>query len=274
MLVGLAMLLAPCQAVIRLKTTSKSQVSAAVQELERVELEDARFWNSEWSAMEDEVLKLEKGLADWKQFLDSAPTGNSTRALLKSVNLNPKSVADLAPALAMLKGLYEDGKERIGKLNAREKESKEKFDAKEKEHNARIAKIEARFKNHSLSAEFRTNETRDETRLWNYWERCRERQHRQYRTGLKIQHATMDKVKKMIDMYEKTMSGKGNAADVQKALKKIAPPEIVFLQETQRSVARFCQTTRAELKEARAEAVQMQLQLHRAHALGNGVGNW
>lgn len=250
-LFGLAAIVAPCEAVIRLKSTNKAQIAAAVQELQRVEVEDARFWTSEWAAIEDELLKL-SSVASAQNM--EAPTGNSTRALLKSVNLNPKSVADLVPALAMLRGLYEDGKERITKLNAREQDSKEKFATKEKEHNSRLDRIEARFKNHTLSAEFRANETRDETRLWKYWERVRERQHKQYRTGLKIQHATMEKVKKMIDMYEKTMSGKGDAADVQKQLKKIAPPEIVFLQETQRSVARFCQAALVELNEARAQA--------------------
>merc|ERR550539_282875 len=44
------------------------------------------------------------------------------------LNLNPKSPADLAPALSMLKSLYEDGKERISQLNAREKQLKQRFD--------------------------------------------------------------------------------------------------------------------------------------------------
>merc|ERR1719499_98206 len=70
------------------------------------------------------------------------------------LNLNPKSATDLVPALAMLKGLYEDGKERIGKLNAKEKDSKQKFEAKKAQHDARIAAIAARLKNGSLSKEF------------------------------------------------------------------------------------------------------------------------
>jgi len=194
-LFGLAAIVAPCEAVIRLKSTGKSKMAAAVQELERVVVEDARFWTSEWAAIEDELLKLSSVASAQNT---EAPTGNSTRALLKSINLNPKSVADLVPALAMLKGLYEDGKERITKLNAREQDSKEKFATKEKEHNSRLDRIESRFKNHTLSAEFRTNETRDEARLWKYWERVRERQHRQFHTSLKIQHATISKVKNMM----------------------------------------------------------------------------
>ena len=35
-----------------------------------------------------------------------------------------------------------------------------------------------------------------------YWQRCRERQHRQFHTNLKIQHAMMMKTKKMVDMYD------------------------------------------------------------------------
>merc|ERR1719476_1220806 len=144
----------------------------------------------------------------------------------------------------MLKGLYEDGKERIGKLNAREKDSKQKFEAKKAQHDARIAAIAARLKNGSLSKEFATNETRDENRLWTYWQHVRERQHRQYHTSLKIQHGTLQKEKQMIDMYEKTIAGKESKKQLAKEFAKVAgpavAPEVVFFQETRKSVAEFC----------------------------------
>merc|ERR1719375_1841900 len=125
---------------------------------------------------------------------------------LKSVK-GLKGRAALAPMLAMLKGLYQDSKDRIAQQNTREEKSKKWFATKEAEHKAKLAKIEGRFKNGTLSEEFHTNETRDETRYFTYWSRCRERQHRQFHTNLKIQHAMMMKTKKMVDMYEKVMSG-------------------------------------------------------------------
>merc|ERR1719389_787121 len=161
----------------------------------------------------------------------------------------------LAPMLAMLKGLYQDSKDRIAQQNAREEKSKKWFAGKEAEHKAKLATIEGRFKNGTLSEEFRTNETRDENRYFNYWSRCRERQHRQFHTNLKIQHAMMMKTKKMIDTYEKALSDK--PSDQAAAKKQIAQatgmPEIVFLQDVQRTVGRFCRESLAEVRKERAE---------------------
>merc|ERR1719499_498140 len=177
------------------------------------------------------------------------------------LNLNPKSATDLVPALAMLKGLYEDGKERIGKLNAKEKEWKHKFEEKQVEHERRLANIAARVKNHSLTKEFGTNETRDENRLWTYWEHVRERQHRQYHTSLKIQHSTLTKEKQMIDMYEKTIAGKESKKQLAKEFAKVGgpavAPEVVLLQGTRHEVAQFCQAELAEVRTTRAALLQV-----------------
>merc|ERR1719310_2337754 len=156
-----------------------------------------------------------------------------------------KGAAALAPMLAMLKGLYQDSKDRISQQNVREEKSKKWFADKEIEHKKKMEQIEGKFKNHTLSEEFRTNETRDENRYFNYWSRCRERQHRQFHTNLKIQHAMMNEVKKMIDMYEKTISGKGKE-QVQKKLQQEMAPEVVFMQ-----VADFCRDSMAEVREQR-----------------------
>lgn len=189
----------------------------------------------------------------------AAPAKRTSPLAGLKLNLNPKSAADLMPALAMLKGLYEDGKERIAQLNEREKKSKQRFEEMQAAHEARLATIEARFKNHTLSAEFRTNETRDENRLWSYWQRVRENQHRQFHTSLKIQHGTMNKVKTMIDAYEKTISGgNANKAQAQKDLAKVAGvvPEVVLLQQACRASGRYF---RQALEEVRAERADEQL---------------
>jgi hypothetical protein len=178
--------------------------------------------------------------------------------LMKSLgipSLKLKGKAALAPMLAMLKGLYQDSKDRIAQSNTREEKSKKWFAAKEADHKSKLDSIEGHFKNRTLSEEFRTNETRDENRYFNYWSRCRERQHRQFHTNLKIQHAMMMKTKKMIDMYEKTLSDK--TSDQEAAKKQLAQatgmPEIVFLQEVQRTVGHFCRESLAEVRKERAE---------------------
>jgi hypothetical protein len=245
--------------------------------LGEVESDDRRFWTAEFDNLESQLERLQ-GAAATAEEVANATASNATKkqkgtgalatekhhsplAGLK-LNLNPKSVADLVPALAMLKGLYEDGKDRIAKLNVREKKYKQQFADKEAEHNRRLVRIEARFKNHTLSAEFRTNETRDETRMWTYWQRVRERQHRQFHTSLKIQHGTMERVKTMMDMYEKTINGQGkDKAQVKKQLSRVsqgAMPDIVFLQGDVRAAWHemhgFCGRALSELRAARLEA--------------------
>jgi len=164
----------------------------------------------------------------------------------------------LAPMLAMLKGLYEDSKDRIAQQNVREEKSKKWFTEKEAEHKAKLAKIEGKFANHTLSEEFRTNETRDEARYFNYWQRCRERQHRQFHTNLKIQHAMMNKVKTMVNMYDKALSSKpSDQVQAKKQLSQMTGmPEIVFLQnfdDVKRQVFDFCRDSLDEVEKERNE---------------------
>nr|ABI14294.1 unknown [Pfiesteria piscicida] len=229
--------------VISSSTSGAAARAAEWRAVSTVDVEARRFWAAQWSGLEADLEKLRAAAA---AVAAAAPAPEqkvhrkSPLAGLK-LNLNPKNTQDLVPALGMLKGLYEDGKARIGQLNAREKDLKGKYDLKKAEHDRRLQAIEARFKNHTLSAEWRANETRDENRLWNYWERVRERQHKQYHTSLKIQHGTLEKVKTMIDMYEKTISGKADKAKFAKQLKKVGGgslPDIVFLQDAQTATIR------------------------------------
>jgi len=252
--------------------TARAQWSALLQ----AETEDGRFWAAEWADLETELLQLVQvdnvtNATHLANLSESRGTGAKPHANAASgkadtrhkspltgmkVNLNPKNVADLVPALAMLKGLYEDGKDRISHLNAREKKSKLRFDAKKNDHDARIASIEGRFKNHTLSLEFCTNETRDETRMFNYWQRVRERQHRQFHTSLKIQHATMEKEKMMIDAYEKTIAGTASKAQITKEIAKVAGgvvPEVVLVQVAWRTAVPFFREALAEVRAAKAE---------------------
>jgi len=188
--------------------------------------------------------------------------GADIRAALRHINLNPKTAADLAPALAMLKGMYDDGKARISSLNAREKQSKQRFAAKEADHKAKLEKIEFKCNHTRLSAEFCRNETRDENRFFKYWTGVRERQHRQFHTSLKIQHGMMQKVKGMIDMYDKAMHG--TSAQKEQVKQELSHgtggglPEVVLFQTMQHEVAAFC-------KESLEEVHREQQTLHQSH---------
>lgn len=85
-----------------------------------------------------------------------------------------------------------------------------------------------------------TNITHMENRTFNYFPACRKREHRQYHNMLKIQHASMEKTKMMIDMYQKTVKGAA-APEVRRKLGHLMGemPDIVLAQVTD-SVAQFC----------------------------------
>jgi len=250
-------------------SVERSRSMAAVRSAEwasclQTEKDDGLFWSTEWSTMEAELLQIMDAAAPNATAASPAKAqshgkGSDHKNPLAGLKLDlePKSPADLIPALAMLKGLYEDGKDRITKLNAREQKSKKRHAEKEKQHDARIAEIDARGKSHSvhLSADFLKNETHDEMRLWNYWERVRERQHRQFHTSLKIQHGTMERVKGLIDMYEKTISGKADKTKMAQELRRVGAgiaPEVVLLQDTVKSTVHFCSEALQEVHEAQS----------------------
>jgi hypothetical protein len=187
--------------------------------------------------------KEDKKVADLAaQAMGMANLGNLARA--------KNSPAALAPMLAMLKGLYENGRDRIADLNKREKKSKERFAELDKKHKERLQDIQKRWGNRPDLA---ANATRDENKMYAYWPRCRDREHKQYHNMLKIQHATMQKEKLMIDMYEKTIKGQGKE-EVEKKLGQLTGqvPEVVFVQ-TAESVSRFCTEALEEVRAARGE---------------------
>merc|ERR1719446_2007102 len=109
-------------------------------------------------------------------------------------------------------------------------QQKKAFEEREKKHEQKLLRINSTKS--SLSAEFRANETRDENRMFMHFERSRDLQHKQYHNMLKLEHSMMQKEKTMIDMYEKTISGKGSSSVVKKELHQLGGemPEVVLLQ--------------------------------------------
>mmetsp|Transcript_85242 Transcript_85242/g.276014 ORF Transcript_85242/g.276014 Transcript_85242/m.276014 type:complete len:323 (+) Transcript_85242:63-1031(+) len=282
------------QLTMQLESGSEASAGAEWAAIREADASDRHFWDGEWAALEGVLEQLQAvgdAAAAPRQGLFLAQTENATGAAAKAnttspnvadvahtgvvgahnsshaeakrfsplagikMNLNPKRPEDLLPALAMLKGLYENSKQRIAELNAREKQMKQEFEQREAAHNASLTRIEARFKNHTLSEEFRVNETRDENRLFSYWQRVRERQHRQFHTSLKIQHATLSKEKAMIDMYEKAIAGKDNKAQASKELARLSSgmPEVVLLQKAWVEAVPYFRQALQEVKEASAE---------------------
>merc|ERR1719172_354562 len=92
--------------------------------------------------------------------------------------------------LAMLKGMYDDQKHRITELNKHEEASKKRFAQHKAEYEARIAHI----KNQTLlSPGTAKNATEQATKFFKYWERARDRGHRQFHNALKITHSSMQR---------------------------------------------------------------------------------
>jgi len=242
-------------------------------QLKAAETDDRRFWTQLWVAISGELEQLQTAAADGvvvsssaKRFSSLAQLSNGSDALGEKrrhspltglhLNLDPKVPSDLVPAAAMLKGLYEDGKQRITELNAREKKYKEAFAERQAKHDARMADIAQQ----KLSDGFKANETKDEDRLFTYWQRVRERQHRQFHTSLKIQHGTLKKVKTMIDMYDKAIAGKDNRAEAKEQIARVAGgavPEVVLLQEAWQATAQYCKAALAEAHTAESDAADV-----------------
>lgn len=247
-----------------------SGAHAAEEAEAEAEAEEAlRFWRAEFDALEAEILKLQELTASSIVAGDRPDSHvNSPRRKRKSplaglkIKLDPKSAADLEPTLMMLKAIYEEDKGRVSELNAREQKDKQAFAARDAQHRAKLAEIDTYFEKHKLASSMHANETADENRMWNHWRRARELQKQGFHASLKVQHATMEKVKAMIEMYEKTISGKASNAKVHHDLVKMdlgTQPEIVFLQGTQaawRDLQHFCDGALRELRTARARLLR------------------
>eukprot|EP00930_Biecheleria_cincta_P093110 TRINITY_DN8326_c0_g1_i2.p1 TRINITY_DN8326_c0_g1~~TRINITY_DN8326_c0_g1_i2.p1 ORF type:complete len:236 (-),score=79.90 TRINITY_DN8326_c0_g1_i2:70-777(-) len=213
---------------IVLKQELQAVQDAAAQEQQRGD----RFFAETFAAQETELLKLQQ-LSHPAHHYPAPP----------ELNFKPmKTKTDLLPALAMLKGLYEDGKDRIGKLNSREEESKTRFADQQKHHDEKLATIEGKFKSKHLSKAFHDDELKDEKRIFSYWTRVRARQHRQFLSAVKIQHGTMKRVSTMIDLYEKALAGKTPDAEIRQQL----------------SQDKETQCCDAELRELRRERAQFE----------------
>merc|ERR1719316_1662336 len=164
--------------------------------------------------------------------------------------------AALRPMLEMLKGLYEDQKKRITELNKREEANKKRYEQQEADYKANQVKIDKRFKDHKVSEGFYHNETHDNQHAFDYWKRCRERNHRQFHTSLKLTHATMEKEKAMIKAYEEALASPTPTAKGARDFAKISGEEVapeVDLVQLKSQTRQFCRSALAEVRSALQE---------------------
>jgi hypothetical protein len=196
--------------------------------------EEFNFWSAEWAAARTSLLRL--ALLDG---LDpTKPAGNASAASAGATAKAKASTSNVSTKVSMLEGLRDSGLALVAGLKAHEQKSKKLFDEQEGKHKDRLAKIDARFAQKALSAEFHTQESKEEGRQWGYWQRSRERQVAQLQTGMKLQEGLMDSAKTLLDAY----SQKGS----------------LKLEEAQRSVKAFCHTAWAEVQKQR-EALEKAL---------------
>lgn len=262
---------------------------------EQAEMSERKFLVAQWRVLENELVQLQHALTN------GTNTSNTSKPAAKTVAATQHKVqvaqhkevknvhsdiqdrlasvqgimkgkmgkAMLKPMLAMLKGLYQDQKQRIGDLNKKEEESKKRFAAQKAQFDKRIQKIQDEVKQHKFSAEFGANQTRDYTHQFKYWEGVRQRDHKQFHNALKITHGLMSKEKDTIHQYEvalasgkgkdseddahdkfvngimKTMAAHKNEEDKKEKASSTEMPEVVLFQ--------FCQDSLTEVRSALQE---------------------
>mmetsp|Transcript_13420 Transcript_13420/g.43473 ORF Transcript_13420/g.43473 Transcript_13420/m.43473 type:complete len:287 (-) Transcript_13420:59-919(-) len=233
--------------------TAASGLAARVAEWRSfvdAEEEDKRFWGGQWPALEADLHGLQQAAAPERRGRLSGGTGAgggssgrggvggpaSRRAEPAASAVETRSSpaaaggTSLASASTTLRSLCDAGKGRIEELEAREKDAKRIYDDKRTAHQQRVAQIEERFANGTFSAAFRANETRQENHLFDYWERVRERQRVQYTTSLKVQQGLLARAESMLEVHDKTTSGK-----------------VVSIREQGEASADFCEQALAEV---------------------------
>jgi len=112
-----------------------------------------------------------------------------------------------------------------------------------------MASLKDKIDQHKVSQGFYDNSTKDENRLFKYWQSCRERAHHQFHTQLKLTHGLMDKEKNMIGAYDKALADPAPTKDGLKAFNKLTKqeqPEIVLMQD---SDVEFCRSSLAIVQE-------------------------
>jgi hypothetical protein len=227
----------------RSDSVTVDQVS--VSAYEAAQRDDETFLQRSWQQLAEELRNVSG--TPMNHTADKATAAKMRQVMDATKGLMGKAM--LAPALGMLHGLYDDQKGRISALNKREQKSKDRFEEQKKKHEEKLASLKDKLDHHKISKEFFDNSTKDENRLFKYWQSCRERAHHQFHTQLKLTHGLMEKEKGMIGAYDKALADPEPTKEGLKAFNKVAgqvAPEIVLMQD---SDVEFCVSSLAIVKE-------------------------
>lgn len=156
------------------------------------------------------------------------------------------STAKMPEMLLLLKQMYQNFKGRIGSANRAEEKSKERYktDLKELDHK----------KDHWRKAVPAGEVSDTYDMLERHLKKERELSHRQYRTGLQVSHAGMEKFQAVISVMQKAVDGKKLTKEDMKGLEKVAPPPEVLLQ--MKSLVSWARQANGSLRAARGYAAK------------------
>lgn len=132
------------------------------------------------------------------------------------------SQAQMPQMLLLLKQMYQNFKGRVGSANRAEEKSKQRYKKDLKE----LEEKKDHWKKTVPAGE--VSDTYD--MLERHLKKERDLSHRQYRTGLQVSHAGMDKFKAVISVMQKAVDGQKLSKEDLQGLQKIAPPAEVLLQ--------------------------------------------
>merc|ERR1719265_780566 len=142
--------------------------------------------------------------------------------------------------------MYQNFKGRIGSANKAEEKSKERYKTEKKSLTEK--------KDHWRKA-VSANEVSDTyDMLEKHLEKERELSHRQYRTGLKVSHAGMDKLQTVISVMEKAIKDHKVTKEEMKSVQRVAPPAEVLLQL--KSLVTWARQAHGSLRAARGYAAK------------------
>lgn len=154
------------------------------------------------------------------------------------------SKGQMPEMLVLLKQMYKHFKSRIGSANRAEEESKERYKVEKKSLDEK--------KDHWRKAVDASEVSDTYDMLDKHLEKERELSHRQYRTGLKVSHAGIDKLQTVISVMEKAIKDHKVTKEDMNSLEKIAPPAEVLLQL--KSLVTWARQAHGSLRAARGYA--------------------
>lgn len=222
-----------------LKTSVDGVVSAISADLTRV---TQRFGDAET------LLQISGGNKAVKSVVREGDNSKGKRLSNEEVlNKMKHLTGDKMPEmLVLLKQMYSHFKGRIGSANRAEETSKEKYKTELKSLDEKKDNWKKAVDAHEVS------DTYD--MLEKHLKKERELSHRQFRTGLKVSHAGMDKLQTVISVMEKAIKDHKVTKEDMHKLQKVAPPAEVLLQL--KSLVTWARQAHGSLRAARGFAAK------------------